>query len=218
MFIEVNMKKIVFVDIPMRELNDNSKQCYAKTGNTNCKYEGKIHFPINAVLADKMKQDDEVKVVFLTTTTQTDSSKENVKKFQEELNRINSEKKAKISYTIINSVFEETKNVHEKRIENMISVLEKDAEIYADITFGQKPIPMLLMCVLTFAEKFCNADIKKVIYGKVEFVKHDDGKTYPEKPELYDVTSLYYLNNLVGTMEASSCSEAQKSLKAFFNI
>lgn len=218
MFIEVNMKKIVFVDIPMRELNDNSKQCYAKTGNTNCKYEGKIHFPINAVLADKMKQDDEVKVVFLTTTTQTDSSKENVKKFQEELNRINSEKKAKISYTIINSVFEETKNVHEKRIENMISVLEKDAEIYADITFGQKPIPMLLMCVLTFAEKFCNADIKKVIYGKVEFVKHDDGKSYPEKPELYDVTSLYYLNNLVGTMEASSCSEAQKSLKAFFNI
>lgn len=212
------MKKIVFVDIPMRELNDNSKQCYAKTGNTNCKYEGKIHFPINAVLADKMKQDDEVKVVFLTTTTQTDSSKENVKKFQEELNRINSEKKAKISYTIINSVFEETKNVHEKRIENMISVLEKDAEIYADITFGQKPIPMLLMCVLTFAEKFCNADIKKVIYGKVEFVKHDDGKSYPEKPELYDVTSLYYLNNLVGTMEASSCSEAQKSLKAFFNI
>lgn len=212
------MKKIVFVDIPMRELNDNSKQCYAKTGNTNCKYEGKIHFPINAVLADKMKQDDEVKVVFLTTTTQTDSSKENVKKFQEELNRINSEKKAKISYTIINSVFEETKNVHEKRIENMISVLEKDAEIYADITFGQKPIPMLLMCVLTFAEKFCNADIKKVIYGKVEFVKHDDGNSYPEKPELYDVTSLYYLNNLVGTMEASSCLEAQKSLKAFFNI
>ena len=65
---------------------------------------------------------------------------------------------------------------------------------------------------------YCNADIKKVIYGKVEFVKHSDGKTYPEKPELYDVTSLYYLNNLVGTMEASSCSEDQKSLKAFFNI
>ena len=42
--------------------------------------------------------------------------------------------------------------------------------------------------------------------------------TYPEKPELYDVTSLYYLNNLVGTMEASSCSEAKKSLKAFFDI
>ena len=42
----------------------------------------------------------------------------------------------------------------------MISVLEKDAEIYADITFGQKPIPMLLICVLTFAEKFFNAYIK----------------------------------------------------------
>ena len=100
----------------------------------------------------------------------------------------------------------------------MISVLENDAEIYADITFGPKPFPMLLMPVLTFAEKFCNADIKKIVYGKVEFIKHDDGKKYPEKPELYDVTSLYYLNNLVGTMEASSSYEAQKSLKAFFDI
>ena len=36
------MKKIVFVDIPMRELNDNSKQCYANTGNTKCKYNVKI--------------------------------------------------------------------------------------------------------------------------------------------------------------------------------
>ena len=212
------MKKIIFVDIPMRELNDNSKQCYANSGNTKCRYNEKVHFPINAILADKLKQEDDVKVVLLTITTQNDCSTENVRKFQEELTKINNKINAKISYKIIDSVFEESKNVHEKRVRDMISVLENDAEIYVDITFEQKPIPMLLMCVLTFAEKFFNADIKKVVYGKVEFIKHADGKTYPENPELYDVTLLYYLNNLVGTMEVSSSSEAQKTLDAFFTI
>ena len=212
------MKKIIFVDIPMRELSENSKQCYANTGNTICKHKEKVLFPINAVLADKLKNDDDVKIILLMTESENNYSEENIQKFKDELNKINENIQSNISYEVIKSEFVETKNIHEKRIENMISVLENDAEIYADITFGPKPFPMLLMPVLTFAEKFCNADIKKIVYGKVEFIKHDDGKKYPEKPELYDVTSLYYLNNLVGTMEASSSYEAQKSLKAFFDI
>ena len=77
---------------------------------------------------------------------------------------------------------------------------------------------MVMMCVLSFAEKFFDADVKKIVYGKVDFVKHDDGKTYPENPELYDVTSLYYLNNLMGAMEAPSGEEALKSLDAFFAL
>lgn len=212
------MKKIIFVDIPMRELFETSKQCYANTGNTICKYTEKVWFPINAILAGKLRKDDEVKVVLLITNTEKDNSLINVQKFKDELNQINELIKAKISYEIIESTFEETKDVHEKRVRDMISKVENDSEIYADITFGQKPLPMLLMCVLTFAEKFCNADIKKIIYGKVEFVKHSDGKTCPENPAIYDVTSLYYLNNLVGSMEAPSCLEAQKTLDAFFNI
>jgi hypothetical protein len=212
------MKKIIFVDIPMRDLKDNSKQCYANTGNTVCKCTEKVWFPINAILADKLKTDDEVKVVLLITNTDNDNSLINVQKFKDELNKISETINAKISYEIIESTFEETKDVHEKRVRDMISKIENDSDIYADITFGQKPLPMLLMCVLTFAEKFCNADIKKVIYGKVEFVKHSDGEDYPENPAIYDVTSLYYLNNLVGAMEAPSCSEAQKALDAFFNI
>ena len=71
---------------------------------------------------------------------------------------------------------------------------------------------------MSFAEKFFNADIKKIVYGKVEFIKHDDGKAYPEKPELYDITSLYYLNNLMGAMEAPSGKEALKSLDSFFSL
>ena len=56
------------------------------------------------------------------------------------------------------------------------------------------------------------------MYGKVDFVKHDDGKAYPKNPELYDVTSLYYLNNLMNSMEAPDGESALKSLDAFFAL
>ena len=100
----------------------------------------------------------------------------------------------------------------------MLPFIEEGAELYADITFGQKTIPMVLMCAFHFAEKFFDADVKKIIYGKVEFIKHADGIAYPENPELYDVTPLYYLNNLMGTMEAPNGTEALKALDAFFAL
>ena len=213
------MKKIVFVDIPMKEVNfEHDAVCYAGTGNAGCSYDEKVIFPINAVLAEKLKKNDEVKVILLKTVTEKGHSGTNAGVFQQELDKINAKIGANISYETIDTDFVETKHSHERRLRAMLSKMEDDAELYADITFGQKPLPMVLMCVLNFAEKFFNADIKKIVYGKVEFVKHEDGKVRLENPELYDVTSLYYLNNLMGAMEAPSGEEALKALDAFFAL
>lgn len=213
------MKKIIFADIPMKEMNANHDgQCYGGTGNAACVYKGKVVYPINAVLSEKLKPADDVKVVLLKTTTPDSNAEKNAELFQQELDAINESIGAHIAYEMIDTDFVETKANHEKRLRAMLSKIEDGAQLYADITFGQKPLPMVLMCVLHFAEKFFNADVKKIVYGKVDFVRHDDGKSYPENPELYDVTSLYYLNGLVGAMEAPSGAEALKSLDAFFAL
>ena len=213
------MKKIVFVDIPMKEVTfDHDAVCYAGTGNAGCGYPGKVIFPINAVLAEKLKAGDDLKVVLLKTVSKRGNAGINAGLFQQELDGINVSIGAKISYETIDSEFVETKQNHEKRLRAMLSKIEEGAQLFVDITFGPKPLPMVMMCVMNFAEKFFDADVKKVVYGKVDFVKHDDGKTYPENPELYDITSLYYLNNLMGAMEAPSGEEALRSLDAFFAL
>ena len=213
------MKKIIFVDIPMKKMNDTTDtQCYAETGNADCRYIGKVVFPVNAVLAEKLQKGDQVKAVLLTTITGKDHSIENVELFQQELNSINAAIGAHIEYEQLATDFVESKANHEVRLRKMLPLMEEGAELYADITFGQKTIPMVLMCAFHFAEKFFDADVKKIIYGKVEFIKHADGIAYPENPELYDVTPLYYLNNLMGTMEAPNGTEALKALDAFFAL
>ena len=64
---------------------------------------------------------------------------------------------------------------------------------------------MVLICVLSFAEKFLNCDVKSVVYGKVNFTGENISN-----PELYDVTSLYYLNNLTSSMVAKDSKKPEK--------
>lgn len=206
------MKKIIFCDIPMKK-NMNA-MVYAGTGNTNCNYTKHIMFPINAVLAESLKKGDEVRVILLRTLDKDSNSEKNSGLFMQELDSINSEIGAKISYETLDSEFKETKDNHEKRLQDMLDKIEENTEIYADITYGPKPLPMILMCVISFAEKFLNCDVKSVVYGKVDFDENDQ----PSNPELYDVTSLYYLNNLTNSMVADSGKEARQNLNEFFSL
>jgi len=195
------MKKIIFIDIPMKKMDETTdRQCYAGTGNANCHYTNMVVFPINAILAENLRKGDQVKAVLLTTIS------------------INATIGAHVDYEMRETDFVESKANHEMRFRKMLPFMEEGAELYADITFGQKTIPMVLMCAFHFAERFFDADVKKIIYGKVEFIKHADGVAYPENSELYDVTPLYYLNNLMGTMEAPNGTVALKALDAFFDM
>lgn len=195
---------------------------YSCNGNISCCYNQPVIFPINAILADKLKEKDEVSVILLKTRTKEQEknlqSANNVAEFIRELGEINASIGAKLSYEELESDFSETKENFEQRIHSMLDKLEEDCQLYADITYGPKPLPMILMCAFTFAEKFFNADIKNIVYGKVEFIKGEDGKEKPDNPELYDIASLYYLNNLTSSMEAPNAETALKMLDKFFAL
>ena len=209
------MKKIVFVDIPMTKRNSVN---YYNTGNVKSKYDKEVLFPINAVFADSLNENDELKIVLLKTITgkeENDSWTEtNVEKFKEELNTVLNGKKVSVEYLPLESDFDESKENHELRFKKMISCLENDCELYADITFGPRLIPMMIVCVFNFAERFFNCNINNIVYGKVVFDK-DQGIS---NAELFDVSPMYHLNNLTNSMVAASGEEAIKNLDLFFAL
>lgn len=212
--------KIVFSDITRKMPEKVEAQCYKGTGNIKLTKDIKVKYPINAVLAEKLSKDDEVKVVLLKTTAENDTKKQwierNIQDYKDELNACNTAG-AKINYVILETEFDESQRVLEKRYKLMAEQLEEDCEIYADITFGIRTVPIVLIGVLNFAEKFFNADIKSIVYGKVEFV--DDGKGGDQKiisPEIFDVTGIYYLNHLTSSIEAPNAKAALDSLGVIF--
>lgn len=210
--------KIVFSNLPMKKQLHAFK--YKVEGNVSIEYEGEVVFPVNSVLAKTMKKGEKIKVVLLSKVDIEGNSAINAGKFQKELNEINRAIGADIEYITIATPFKETRDVHEILLRDMIAKLEENVEIIGDITYGPKPLPIIMFSVMNFAEKFFKAKIKNIVYGKVDFV--DDGtglgSTKPINPVLYDLTPLYYLNNVTNSMEYKTSEDAVKALNTLLDL
>ncbi|GHV03434.1 hypothetical protein FACS189485_06630 [Spirochaetia bacterium] len=200
------MQKIVFCNIMMKARLDRFR--YKVSGNSTIAFDGEVIFPINGVLAKTLNKDDSVKVVLLKKDDINNNSDRNVGEFMRELNIINKGIGAAIDYKVLSTPHDESRVIQEKLLKEMVDELTDDAAIYADITYGPKSMPIIVFSVLNFAEKFFNADIKNIVYGKVDF----DRDNNPVNPELFDMTPLFYLNSLANTMECEDSDQAKKLL------
>jgi len=175
------------------------------------------------VIAKKEIEDSEVtenlkKVVRIVTEKEVseDISEEILKYQQEELDKINESIGAKISYEEVRETFKETSDIVQSRFRQIVGALENGCEIYADITYGPKTLTPVLFYALGFAEKFFDADIKNIVYGKAVFDKNK--QPIPDATELFDVTPLYYLNSLTNVMNAPDGKTALARLDKFFEL
>ena len=117
------------------------------------------------------------------------------------------------SHRIIEAGFDPAPKEFDRLFNALIENIENGSEIIADITFGSKPFPFVLLGALNFAELFKGASILNIVYGKVEFM---DQK--PSNPVLYDITSLYYLQKCVGALSGISEESARKMLNSLFAL
>jgi hypothetical protein len=188
---------------------------YPVVGNSLIEYNGEVYFPVNAMLAKTLQKGEKGKILFLSTSGGLENhSKDNIELFKEELTKINAGIGADLYWETIDVPFDPQIEVFEQLTSGIISKFEKNCQIIVDITYGIKPLPMILFCALQFAEKFFNASILNIIYGKVEF----DKQNKPINPKLYDISSLFFLNKLIGAMECESGEIALKILNDFFKM
>ena len=205
--------KTVIISVPMRPIHEVEAIQYPVDGDKSVEYEKPVRCPIHGILAKTLKKDEQVKVIHIITTGENSESQRNKKVYIDEIEGINKEIGAVFNYDTIEIDFEPTKTTYNKLITDLAEKIPENAEIYADITFGFKAVPLSLFCGLRFVEEFRDAIVQYIVYGKVEFNKET---RKPEKPMLYDITSLYYLFKLMGTMGASNAENALETLKDFF--
>lgn len=200
------MKKIVFCNIMMRE--DIIPSRYKVSGNTAIEYDGEVMFPVNGVLARVLTRGDDVKVVLLKKDDIAGNSGRNVGRYISELDRINADIGAKIDYKVLSIPNDESRTTQEAILVEIVGELVEGAYIYADITYGAKSLPIIVFSALNFAERFFKAEIKNIVYGKVDF----SGDNKPINHEIFDMTALFYLNSIANTMECKDGEAAKKLL------
>ncbi|MCB6358320.1 hypothetical protein LI295_19675, partial [Blautia wexlerae] len=112
-----------------------------------------------------------------------------------------------ISYTIINSEFEEHQTVHEQLMKEIVAHISDNSRILADITYGPKDLPIVLFTTLSFAEKFLNCTVDNIVYGQASF---ENGRAVDTK--ICDMMPLYCLSSVTNTIQ---CTDPDKARRMF---
>ena len=204
------MKKIVFVTLMMAD--DMHKRHFPVDGNSFIEYPGETYYAINSVLAQTMKSDDEIKFVLIQTRGGDNAGPQNIVRFMDEIESLNT-CGANLSYEVIASEFVENKDKFKTLYTKLIKTLESEAELYADITFGPKSLPLLVFSTMQFGEKFFDCSVGNVIYLKGEF---KNNQFVEGSQMIYDFTPLYMLNSFTSTIESSSGETAIAAVEALF--
>ena len=207
--------KTVIITVPLKDPDIVKPEHYPVDENKAIEYENPVRCPINGVLAKTLKKDEEARVIYIMTKTTGENShcEQNKKTFIEELKVINSKIGAVLSYDTIEIDFKATKQTYNKLIMDLAEKIPENSEIFSDITYGFKTEILSLFCAFRFVEEFRDALVQYIVYGKAEFIPKTDEM---EHLMLYDITSLYYLFKLMGSMGAGNAEDAMKTLKDFF--
>ena len=207
--------KVVVITAPMNQPNEIKPVIYRVDGNKAIEYEKPIRSPVSGILAKTLKKDEEVKIIYVMTLGKNSFCEQNKKVFMDELDAINGEIGAVLSYDTVEIEFMATKKTYNKLITDLADKIPDNAELYADITYGSKPEILSLFCALRFVEEFRNAVVQYFVYGQAE--RNKDTRKL-EGLIIYDITSLYYLFFLMGSLRASDAESASKKLKDFFAL
>ena len=216
------MKKTVITCMLLQKMHSALYSALQPEIHVNSNYDEAIYFPINALIANQLQENDQLTVIILKFNDDMNPTNEknfqaNYQIFQNEMNKINETIGAKIEYKIIETDFVETNDVFAERFLNIFNILEQDCTIYTDITFGPKTATLLIMNLLSFAENFYDADIEAIIYGKTSFIATGvQTETAARGGKVLDVSSLYFLNNFTDAIHAQSPQDAIQVLKELF--
>jgi hypothetical protein len=188
---------------------------YPVDGNKAIEYDKPVRSPVNAVLAKTLKKGEELRVIYIMATGKNSFCEDNKRIFIAELEGINAEIGAVLSYDTVEIESVPSKRMYNKLITELADKIPENAELYTDITYGYKPEILSLFCALRFVEEFRGAVVQYFIYGYRDKYKEDKTKA---DYQLFDVTSLYYLFQLIGSIGTADAEKASKILKDFFAL
>ena len=158
-------------------------------------------FPIVPVIAGSADPEDDVKVLAIQQKNHEKNA--NREYLQSELESLHLKN---ISVNDIEMPEAQDKDVLLELFRRIILAAEDDACYYACMTFGTKTYPVVLFSALSYINKIKkNVTIKGIYYGEI---RRERGQY--KDAGLYDVSSLFALNELVDKLAAMDGSHSEK--------
>ena len=205
------MKKTFILTMSIMKKGYLKEINYICNGNTSLNFDAKTCFPSIPLIAAYASKDDDINLVVIKIKDDKIDSDANLEKFDEELSALNKKLETNIKINkIIEVPYNENKNTHIELLSKLINVFD-GGKLYCDITYGTKPMPIIMITALNYAEKVKDCDVDTIVYGQYS---HDGS----DKGELFDVTALYHINSVINTAAMFGGQNVEEIVKTLLKI
>lgn len=202
------MKRFIFT-VPIQPDGSLHKAHYESTeSDEKLTTDRQTCFPIIVPMSTSVKKGERIKVTAILID-RTFVPK-NYELFKNELNELAKEIGFEYEINEIRMPNTEDAKTHIDLFKNLARQFasNRDEEIYACITYGTKPMPMLMLMALTYAYKLCDSfTVETIVYGAFD---HDT-----KRSRIFDVSGLFYLDSAVNNMADLSLEDPLKLIDEF---
>ena len=194
------MKKFLMVASQLSE-HMLMEYTYEPMDNSDLEY-GPTHFPAIPLLNAYVEEGEEIQVI--TVTYDIPECHRNLGVLEEEIKKVCADKAATYSIDSIEVPFDDSIGAILNVYQELIARVDDGDDLYADITYGSKPMPIVLTMALQYAYRMKdNVSIEGVVYGQVNHSSEE------KDAKIYDVTALVQLDEIVRLMaDGGSCDPA----------
>ena len=174
--------------IPMQAPANLHKIRYISMGGKELESEYETCYPVFTALDNVVAAGEKVKLTLIVVDH--DNARGNLASFLEELKDFVGTHKFTYGIQKLETPYDESTDTHLELFGKIIDSIAPGDEITADITYGSKPMPMIISMALSYAKNnISDTDIQRIIYGRYDFVHN--------KAYVHDVTALFYMNSVV---------------------
>lgn len=194
--------------ISMQGKGDLKKVVYEPAG-FELKNNMETSFPIIPIIASKMDNKEDVKIIAIRT--ENADTRDNFEKFNEELEQFGFEK---MQIKEISVEENQSKVLGMKMMMTILQEIPEDSLVYADITFGTKPMAALTLYAMNYIEKIKDAEVEGIYYG--ELPRED--KEVKGNTKIYELTAYKYLSDVLEQLKNLKLNDPLAAMQRLLDI
>ena len=197
------MKKFIMTS-PFQPKGRLEKGIYQAADNQKLSYDKPTSFPIIPVIHGYAEPEEQIEV--LVILSDYENAEYNLSLFQEELKTLCTEKNIRYTLKILKIPYDNTLDTQLALFQKLIDCTADNDTLYACMTYGTKPMPMVITMGLNYAHRVHqNVSIDCIVYGAKDFNTNT--------MQIYDITSLLYMDEIVRLMAEQKTPDPAGKIK-----
>ncbi len=197
------MKKFIMT-CPYQPKGRLEKGLYKAADNQTLAYDTPTSFPIITAINGYVEKDEEIELI--TIVSDYENAEYNYGLLKEEIEALSSKKGFKYTLKEVRVPYNNAINTELELFGKLIDYTADSDTLYACITYGSKPFPLIQIMALNYAYRIRkNVSIGCIVYGAKD---HNNGNM-----EVYDITSLLYIDEAVRLMAEQKIENPMEIIK-----